>query len=191
MDVVIFAHPDRRGSHNSAILKYVQGKLAVGGNEVQVLDLYAEKFDPILRVVEEARGDGTKYSQEMRRYQGLIARAERLVFIYPVWWYNMPAVLKGFVDRAFTAGFAYELVASGKGGAMIAPLLKGKKAVVISTFGFGNERYEWCGRAPELVLDRAVLEACGMEVTRVNWFNVRPGIGMPDDVRKRIDDALR
>ncbi len=190
MDLVIFTHPDRKGSHNSAVLKYVQSKLGVGGNEVKVLDLYAERFDPLLRVVEEARGDGTKYSEEMKKYQDLIAKAKRLVFIYPVWWYNMPAILKGFVDRAFTAGFAYELAASGKGDATMAPLLKDKKAVVISTFGFGSERYEWYGRAPELALDRAVLEACGMKVTRINWFNVRPGIGMPDDVRKRIDEAL-
>jgi len=190
MDLIIFAHPENRASHNAVTMKYVKSRLEAAGKEVRVIDLYKEKFDPMLRVIEEARGDGTRYSQEMKKYQDLIAMAERLIFIYPAWWYNLPAILKGFVDRTFTAGFAYELGPDGKGGATMLPRLKGKTAVVISTYGFSSERYEKHGRPAELVLDRAVLEDCGVATKRINWFDVRPGIGMPEAVRKKIDEAL-
>lgn len=190
MDLIIFAHPDAKTSHNAVVLKYVQSRLRASGHAFETLDLYKETFDPLVKVIEEVRGDGTRYSQEMKKYQDLIAKAERLIFIYPTWWYNMPAILKGFVDRTFTSGFAYELVVSGKGSTTMAPRFKDKRAVVISTFGFGSERYEWCGKAPELALDRAVLEACGLKVIRINWFDVRPGIGIPEGVRKKMDEAL-
>lgn len=190
MDLIIFAHPDRGGSHNALVLKYVQNRLRAARRECHTIDLYAEKFDPLLRVVEEARGDGTRYSAEMRKYQDLIARAQRLIFIYPAWWYNLPAVLKGFVDRTFTSGFAYDIVAGREGGPGVVPKLRGKKAVVINTYGFGAWLYEKQGGVPALAMDRAVLEFCGIETKRVNWFDVRPGAGMPKEVQEAIDAAL-
>jgi NAD(P)H dehydrogenase (quinone) len=190
MDLVIFAHPDDRNSHNARVLKYVQNRLRASGRAFETLNLYKEKFDPLVKVIDEVRGDGTRYSKEMAKYQDLIAKAERLVFIYPAWWYNMPAILLGFVDRTFTSGFAYDLIADGKGGSVMQPRLKGKTAVVISTYGFGRDRYERHGRASEIILDRTVLEDCGIRTTRVNWFDVRPGIGMPEGTQKEIDAAL-
>jgi len=190
MDLIIFAHPDNQTSHNARVLKYVQNRLHGSGRAYDTLDLYREKFDPLVKVIEEVRGDGTRYSREMKKYQDLIAKAERLIFIYPTWWYNMPAILKGFIDRTFTPGFAYDLVPDKKGGGKMIPRLKGKTAVVISTYGFGPEGYDGHGRASELVLDRILLADCGILTTRINWFNVRPGIGMPKDIQKEIDAAL-
>jgi NAD(P)H dehydrogenase (quinone) len=190
MDLIIFAHPDNLASHNARVLKYVQNRLRASGRAFDTLDLYKEKFDPLVKVIEEVRGDGTTYSREMRKYQDLIIKAERLIFIYPAWWYNMPAILKGFVDRAFTPGFAYDLVGDSKGGGKMVPRLNGKTAVVISTYGFGSERYDTHGKASELVLDKNVLADCGIRAARINWFDVRPGISMPESVRKEIDGAL-
>ena len=44
---------------------------------------------------------------DMEKYRNLITWADQIIFIYPIWWSGMPAMLKGFIDRVFTAGFAY------------------------------------------------------------------------------------
>lgn len=62
------------------------------------------------------------------RYREIITNSDLLVFIYPIWWSGMPAILKGFIDRVFMRGFAYEYK-----GMLPHGLLAGKKAWIITT----------------------------------------------------------
>jgi NAD(P)H dehydrogenase (quinone) len=184
MDLIIFTHPDNEKSHNAAILRHVQARLKGRHEEFGTIDLYADGFDPLLRLSVES----DKKKELVAGYQELIAKAERLIFIFPVWWYNAPAALKGFIDNVFFPGFAYDFNPYKE---EVERKLKGKKAIVINTFGRGEEDYIKSGRAPDMVFDKAVLEFCGIDVvSRINWFDVRPPSLIPAEISRKIDEAL-
>lgn len=188
MDLIIFAHPDSRNSHNAAILKHVKKRLAARRRPNMVVDLYAEKFDPVLKIVDDTASGSTFH--DVKDYQELIRGADRLVFIYPILWYNMPAILKGFVERVFINRFAFEFRKLRNGNTKIVPLLKGKKAVVINTYGHGGALFRKYGTCSADVLDTTVLKFCGMKTKRVNWFSIRGSTAIPREIAKKIDAAL-
>ncbi|WP_019202742.1 NAD(P)H-dependent oxidoreductase [Tsukamurella sp. 1534] len=101
----VFAHP--HGSSLNAMLRD-EGVAALrsDGWTVDVNDLYAEGFDPIL--VDEGGSD-------VRAQQARLCAADLLVLQFPLWWYSMPAMLKGWIDRVFERGFAYDVPDPGTG----------------------------------------------------------------------------
>lgn len=125
--LIIYAHPNP-SSFNGAILEHVQKGLEETNHSVTLLDLYKEQFDPVLVFNEEKKRRDLLNEEETKRYRELVQKADILLFIYPIWWWGMPAILKGFIDRIFVAGFAYKYEGSLPKG-----LFKGKKAWVINT----------------------------------------------------------
>jgi len=185
MHLIIFAHPDNEKSHNAAILKHVTQRLKGAFKEFEVIDLYADGFDPVLRLSRES--DEKKVLVE--KYQSLIAKADSLVFIFPVWWYSLPGIMKGFIDIIFSPGFAHEF---NPQDSSLRQKLKGKKAIVINTFGRSEEEFKTYGKEPSTVFDKAILEFCGVSVaSRINWFDVRPPSLIPPEIARRIDEALK
>jgi len=96
---------------------------------IQVLDLYEEGFNPLLVFNKEIRRRDLGKNPELLKYRDQLLWAEKLVFIYPIWWGRPPAMLLGYFDRILATGFAYEYKANG----MPTGLLKDKSAVCIST----------------------------------------------------------
>ena len=96
------------------------------GHEVVFHDLYQEGFDPILPDAEIPKGAplDTVVEQHCRE----VAEADGYVIVHPNWWGQPPAVLKGWLDRVFRQGVAYEFSPQGVVG-----LLAGKSAVVVTT----------------------------------------------------------
>jgi NAD(P)H dehydrogenase (quinone) len=187
MDLVIFAHPDNKGSHNAAVLKYVRSRLTANRREFEIIDLYAERFDPLIRTVNfDMPGD----YEGVKAYQEKIKKAERLIFIYPVWFYNMPAIMKGFCDRVFSSGFAYDFSFGKDGKPALTRKLEDKTAVVINTFGHGEEMFMKRGAIAAEVLDKLVLDFCGIKSKRVNWFSVKGAPILPGEIARKIDAAL-
>jgi NAD(P)H dehydrogenase (quinone) len=189
MDLIIFAHPDNKNSHNAAVLRYLIQRLKANGVEFGLIDLYADRFDPVIRLVDFDMPLGDD-SARIKEYQGKVRTAERLIFIYPVWFYNMPAMMKGFIERVFTNGFAYEFSLGNDGKAKETPLLAGKKAVVINTFGHGEELARKFGRTAGEVLDKSVFGLCGIKSKRVEWFSVKGAAILPGAIARKIDEAL-
>ncbi|MEW6749100.1 MAG: NAD(P)H-dependent oxidoreductase [Candidatus Micrarchaeota archaeon] len=187
MDLIIFTHPDNIKSHCAAILRHVQGRLKQRFRQVEVIDLYADGFDPVLRLNKESEG---KLAM-VRRYQELVAKADRLIFIHPVWWYNMPAMLKGFIEHVFNSGFAYEFKAAPDSGTIIERKFNGKEAIVIRTYGRSEAEARARNDPPRLVLDKSVLEFCGVRVKEsIEWFEVKGPALLPTDIVNRIDKAI-
>ena len=124
--LIVFTHPNPQG-FNSAILKQVQTNLSEA-HSVKTLDLYAEQFDPILRFDENQKRRDLAKVPEMEKYRDLVTWADHLIFIFPIWWSGMPAMLKGFIDRVFVADFAYSYKKVGLEGH-----LQGKSAWIITT----------------------------------------------------------
>lgn len=213
MDLAVYAHPDGRSSHNAAVLAFVREFYDEQKRQLDVINLYNDAFSPLYTQQEYAGEKNT--DRLVAAYQEKISGAGRLVFIHPVWWYGPPAILKGFFDRVFTPGFAYNfkkppsipapaqrvleaLCGQGicyplfLGSLPVEKKLAGKKAVVINTYGGNKMGFNLFGRAPELSIDKAVLNFCGIEpVVRINWFEARGPPVVPQDVKEQIRRALQ
>ena len=129
--LVIYAHPVD-SSYQCALHKRVVQALAAAGHEVDDCDLYAEGFQPILtrqeRLTYYRVGENrTLVPSETER----LLKCEGLVFVFPTWWYGMPAILKGYIDRVWLPGVAFELV-----GGQTQPLLRHiVRFAVVTTYG--------------------------------------------------------
>jgi NAD(P)H dehydrogenase (quinone) len=103
---------------------------------------------------------------DIKREQELIAWADHLVFIYPIWWFERPALLKGWIDRVFTNGFAFSYGNGVKG------LLKHKKALVVQTAG-NTEAELQKDNIIEIIqrpMTEGTLQYCGIADVRVRTF---------------------
>lgn len=139
--LVIYTHPDPH-SFNHAILETVTEELGGSENSCSIRDLYANSFDPILKWSDLLNIRKNRPAEDLTEEQELVREANVLIFIFPVWWFNMPAILKGYIDRVFAEGFAFQLNEKGTSG-----LLKGKRAIIFNTTGGTRKNYEESGFA--------------------------------------------
>jgi len=106
--LIVVAHP-RKDSLTMSIAKRLISGIEASGNKYELLDLYKEKFNPVLTSPDEP--DWNKpdkiYSDEVIREMQRIESSDALVFVFPVWWYSVPAIMKGYLDRVWNFGFAY------------------------------------------------------------------------------------
>ncbi|HSV43327.1 MAG TPA: NAD(P)H-dependent oxidoreductase [Candidatus Bathyarchaeia archaeon] len=177
--LMIYAHPNPK-SFNHAIFETAQKKLQEWGHEVKVRDLYALDFDPVLSGSDLAGFRAGKTPDVIRAEQEFIAWAEVIVFIHPVWWTGLPAILKGYIDRVLSFGFAYMI---DKGG--VKGLLKGKKVVIINTTGSPVDYYQQIGMVDALkkTSDQGIYAFCGLEVIDHLFFGSVPSVS--DEVRRQ------
>ncbi len=163
--LIIFSHPKEQ-SLNSAILRSVEKGAQEGQHEVRVRDLYALNFNPVLSQDELHHSDG-KVAEDVKCEQEHILWADALVFIYPIWWYDRPAILKGWIDRVFTFGFAYGPSPQG-----IVGLLAQKKALVFQTAGSNEEKFTATGglHAVDASMKEGTLKYCGIQDVEVHTY---------------------
>jgi NAD(P)H dehydrogenase (quinone) len=114
--LVVYAHPVE-GSFVAALHRCVVTTLKEAGHEVDDCDLYAEGFQPALtrderRAYHDLDANRTIAPKEVER----LKRCEGLVLVFPTWWYGMPAMLKGYIDRVWLPGVAFELKNGRRGG---------------------------------------------------------------------------
>jgi len=124
--LIINGHPYNKSLCNAITDSYEKGAKEAGA-EIRRINLYDLKFDPILRYgyhkIQELELD-------LKTAQESILWAEHLVFVYPTWWLDMPALMKGFFDRVLLPGFAYKYK---EHRLFPEKLLKGKSARLIIT----------------------------------------------------------
>ena len=149
---------------------------------MNTLDLYEKQFDPILRFDDTHKRRDLSTVPNMEKYRNLITWADHFIFIYPIWWSGMPAMLKGFIDRVFTAGFAYSY---GKRG--LIGHLQGKSAWIITTHNtpaFLTPFIQDYGK----VLKNQVLKSCGIKpVTHTQLAGTE---NSSDEKRRRFLDKI-
>jgi NAD(P)H dehydrogenase (quinone) len=166
--LVIFTHPNHKSLNHAFLQEVVQG----GGDnpqiaQIQVLDLYQEGFDPVLVFNEEKRRRDMHADPKLAKNREQLLWADKIVFIYPIWWGRPPAMLLGYIDQMFASGFAYK----DKGGLMPEGLLKGKSAVCISTMK-GPALYPlfWLRNAHKILMKRALLQFVGIKSVKFFEF---------------------
>ncbi|MFC7310630.1 NAD(P)H oxidoreductase [Streptomyces monticola] len=106
--LLVLSHP-RRDSLTGLSGERAREQLERQGYTVDVLDLHAEGFDPRMPVADEPdwHDPGKRYSDEVHAHMDRIAAADAIVVVFPVWWFDVPAILKGWIDRVWNHGFAY------------------------------------------------------------------------------------
>ncbi|NVZ22736.1 NAD(P)H-dependent oxidoreductase [Pseudomonas costantinii] len=150
--LIIHAHPEPH-SFNGAMTQTAVRVLTALGHEVQVSDLYAMNWNAALQAgdfsdradahyfdaskeQEHAQANAT-VCREVEREQAKVAWAELVIFQFPMWWFSMPAILKGWVDRVLSRGFAYSSGRKYENGHF-----KGKRAMLSLTTGTASTLYE-------------------------------------------------
>jgi NAD(P)H dehydrogenase (quinone) len=138
--------------------------------------LFRGKSPPEIMALLRKRGP-----RDVREHQRKVARAEALAFIAPVWFVGFPAILKGWIERVFTLGFAYSMTSAGWRGDISGriPLLRHSKALIISTTIFNEEAYRaGLGQAMRLLIDEFAFRYPGIRTVEHAYFHA---VNMADE----------
>ena len=134
--LVINGHPDAE-SYNFALSRaYVKG-VENSDAKVEVINIRDLDFNPNLQYGYRKR---TELESDLLKAQELIKGADHLVWIYPVWWGSVPAIMKGFIDRIMLPGFAFQ---KREGSVWWDKYLTGKSARIICTLDQPPWYYRW------------------------------------------------
>ena len=161
---VLFAHPSRASFTGQVLNAFVQG-LEEAGHQVQVGDLYQMGFDPVMDPSQYERESGKAPSSplppEVAQEQAKLEWAEGLAFVFPLWWSDCPAILKGWFEKVYSYGFAHRH--------QVNLALGPKKAQVIATAGHPLSHLESTGvlGALQAVLVQNRLAGLGVTQTRL------------------------
>lgn len=158
--LIILAHPNK-SSFNHAIAEVCLNVLKPR-NEIIYHDLYEENFDPVLPSEEIPKYGGIT-DPTIKDYCNELTSADGMIVIHPNWWGQPPAILKGWVDRVFRPGVAYEFKEGDKGEGIPRGLLKVKKAVVFNTSNTAPERENnFFGDPLETIWKNCIFGLCGV-----------------------------
>ncbi len=167
MKVLVIYSNHHQNNFNHKLLDHLHQKITEEGHQVIVRDLYQLNFDPVLRTKDFEMISAGQTPQDIAQEQHYVKWADVLIFIYPVWWGGMPAIVKGYIDKVFSWGFAYK--SNGNG---VYPLLTGKQAVVMNTLGQSRTEYEkGMFQAMNLINIEGVFGFCGIDVVSQLYFS--------------------
>ena len=147
----LYCHPQATSFHAAIRARALAG-LAAARHEVDLLDLYADKFDPVMWDAE--RRDYHDTSRNQARLTGYIARlraADALIVQFPVWSFGMPAMLKGYFDRMMMPGVAFDLSNPGRAKPLLGNL---RRIAGIATYGRPRIRALAVGDPPRKMVKR-------------------------------------
>lgn len=158
--LIINGHPNKSSFSGKLADAYLKGFIK-SNKAVHLINLHELSFNPNL-------SNGYHHNvleKDLAEAQRLINESDHLVFVYPTWWWTMPALLKGFIDRVFVPGFAFSYE---KGGSFPLKLLKGKTATLIVTMDSPKWYFWlWMQNVGHVVMKRGVLDFCGIKTEKV------------------------
>ena len=163
--LVVYCHPNPTSLVAAARDRALAG-LEAAGHEVRLCDLYADGFDPAMTAAERRTHAEPCIAPELQRYADDLRWAEALVLVYPTWWSGQPAMLKGWIDRVWVAGIAWELP---EGANRLRPLLRNvRRIVAITTHGSPKYLNALEGEAGKRTMTRSIRAMCS-PLTRTTW----------------------
>lgn len=163
--LIIYAHPETDG-HCTETLRQVESQMKEKNKEYEIIDLYKIGYNPVLQKEELYTAGNRNISEQNLEFQQKIKNSNNLIFIYPVWWGTMPAILKGLFDRILTSGFAYKYHEGGKKE----EFLRDKKAVVFVSSGGPRLGYLFFN-IPKILIKNRILGFCGIKTKVYQIYN--------------------
>ncbi|GMM54385.1 hypothetical protein DAKH74_010010 [Maudiozyma humilis] len=161
--LIVFAHPEKQ-SFNHSLLQAAVKRLEENGDEVKVSDLYKMKWKPVIDEddflnhengtrLKIAASSASAYTEkqltaDVVAEQEKLAWADTVILQFPLWWFSMPAILKGWVDRVFACGYAYGVGPHDEthyGYRYGEGVMEGKRAFCIVTTGGSADHYSTRG----------------------------------------------
>lgn len=159
--LIINGHPSKDSFCKSLAEVYKKGA-EESGNQVELLNLKDLKFDLSLT---GGFNSHTELEKDLQDAQKKILKANHIVIVHPVWWGSVPALLKGFFDRALLPGFAFKYKENSP---MWDKLLSGRTGRVIYTADTPNFIYKYFFNAPSVnQVKKRTLQFCGINPVKV------------------------
>ncbi len=164
--LIINGHPNRE-SFNFAIANAYQKSAEASGAVVRTIHIIDLDFDPNLQFGYRKR---TELEQDLHLAWEDILWADHLVWVHPVWWGGLPALMKGFIDRLFLPGMAFQY---RENSLFWDKLLKGKSARIITTLDQPSWYYTLIYRSPSVnQLKKSTLQFCGISPVKVTYIGI-------------------
>ena len=158
--LVILGHSGHNSFSGALADAYAEAARAAG-HTVRVLRLADLNFDPLLH---GSNPHHQPLEPDLLAAQDSMAWAQHMAWVFPVWWGGVPALLKGFLDRTFTSGYAFKFNA---GSPFPVPLLKGRTAHLLVPLDTPPWYFRWFYRMPAIhQMRKTTLEFCGIQVRK-------------------------
>ena len=164
--LTVFSHPIT-ASYPHALMDAFHEPVRRAGHAIDVLDLHSEGFDPRFTEADHAHFWGGPVPEGIAETHRRIEAADRLAFVFPVYWWSMPALMKGWIERVFTGGWAYQY-GSGvvdRGVEPLNALLPSIPTTLIGVAGSKKRTYEKYGydEAMRTQLDVGIFAYVGID----------------------------
>lgn len=183
--LVIYTYPNHTSLNYAFLQKVIKGcHENLNIKELQVLDLYKENFNPVLVFNEHKRRRDMHVDLSIQKYREQITWADKIIFVYPIWWGRPPAMLMGYIDQLFASNFAYR----DKKGLFPEGLLKGKSVVCVSTMK-GPTHYPliWLNNSHKILMKKALFNFVGIKKVKFFEFgNMESPTGNQEKKLKKI-----
>lgn len=163
--LTVFSHPIAE-SYPAAVMNAFHEPFRERGHTIDVLDLHREGFDPRFTEADHAHFWGGPTPDGITQAHRRVEAADRLAFVFPVCWWSMPAMMKGWIERVFTGGWAYQYGsgAADRGKEPLNALLPSIPTTLIAVGGSKKRTYDkyGYGEALRTQLDVGIFAYCGM-----------------------------
>jgi Putative NADPH-quinone reductase (modulator of drug activity B) len=176
--VIVFDHPygaaaseniAHQRSYSAALLAAATRGLTANGHHIDLIDLHADGFNPVISAEDLAMWRQRKTNDPMvAQYQQRLIAADHIIFIFPIWWEAMPALTKGFIDKVFVKGVLFD---EGKGGRPFYSLMPKLRGVsLLTVMSTPNAIYKWIfGDPVTKILFRGTFRKMGIH--KLKWYN--------------------
>jgi putative NADPH-quinone reductase len=158
--LVVYCHP-LETSFCHALYRTVAGALQQAGHEIRVIDLYGDGFQPVLTRRERTDYYATDhpYPQDIEKYIADLRWTQAIVFVYPTWWFGLPAMLKGWLDRVWLPQVAFSV--TGNPRQPLQALLQNIELIAaVTTYGAPWWIVKWAGEPGRKTLFRGIKPLC-------------------------------
>jgi NAD(P)H dehydrogenase (quinone) len=169
--LLVTAHPDQQSLTWQITREVAKGVESNGGADVRVLDLVADGFNPTFAMADLETYRGAEPTAEVLRYREIVDAADVTVAIFPVYWWSMPAILKGWVDRVFGGKWAYDFDEEFNLQGLLGERGRGLQFLAIAAND--EESYERHGylAAIKAQIDHGIVEYCGVSPAQGHIFH--------------------
>jgi len=162
----VISHP-KKDAFSYDLLERFQAGVTATGHSNETADLYTEGFDPVMTARDMEQFNDVPMIPALQNEQARVERCDALCLVFPIWWFGMPAMMKGWLDRVWSAGWAYDWKHDPQGS-----LLKPRPCTLLIPVGASQTMEdEWgCLDRLEHILRVGVLGYCGVEPINIHFL---------------------
>lgn len=164
--LTVISHPDPNAFSYAVLDRFAAGVVSAGHTH-ETADLYREGFNPVMSVRDMQQFENVPMPADVQDEQRRIENCDAMCWIFPMWWWGMPAMLKGWLDRVWSAGWAYKSEHDPEGSLLSSRPLTclvptGASIKMINKYGFEEQL--------DNILRAGVFGYCGMDPIRIHFL---------------------